>query len=135
MCNLWNHRLGHPHSNRLFKILNSEILFDSLKFNKNDVDDSFHAFSLSKSKVSPFHLGTSKCTSMFELMHTDVWGPAPILSKFGTRFCYFFIDDLTRFTWIYFMHAKSKAFTIFKQFFAMVDNQFQKSIKTLQSNS
>ena len=42
-----------------------------------------------------------------------------------------FIDDCSRYCWIYFMKQKSKVFETFKVFKAMVENSFNKKIKSI----
>ena len=42
------------------------------------------------------------------------------------------IDDFSRNTWIYFLRKKSKVFTKFKEFKALVENQSEKKIKVLR---
>jgi hypothetical protein len=37
-----------------------------------------------------------------ELIHSDVWGPAPIFVD-GYKYYIDFIDDFTKFTWIHLM--------------------------------
>lgn len=66
----------------------------------------------------------------FDLVHSDVWGPAPIPSKGGNRF----IDDFSRFTWLSFMHSRSELLTIYKNFTTMVHTQFGKTMKVFRSD-
>lgn len=61
-------------------------------------------------------------------------GPAPINSINGTRYFILFLDDCTKFIWIYFIHQKSDVLTIFKQFHTMVETQFNVKIKCLQTD-
>jgi transposase InsO family protein len=46
-----------------------------------------------------------------------------------------FIDDHSRFTWVYFLRSKSEVFHTFTEFFAYVANQFSAYIKTLRTDS
>ena len=46
-----------------------------------------------------------------------------------------FIDDHSRFTWVYFLCSKSEVFRTFTEFLAYIDNQFSTSIKTLRIDS
>ena len=46
-----------------------------------------------------------------------------------------FIDDHMRLSWVYLMKEKSEVETIFKNFYTMVQTQFQKSIEILRSDN
>jgi transposase InsO family protein len=84
-----------------------------------------------KEKKLPFHASTRVSTFPLQLTHTEIW-TSPILSHTGFKYYIVFIDDFSRFAWIYPLHQKSEAFTIFTQFKALVENQFSTSIKQLQ---
>jgi histone deacetylase 1/2 len=73
-------------------------------------------------------------TQPFEVIHTDLWGPAPFDSYDGYRYYITFVDTFTKYTWIYFLKQKSDALQAFKQFLALVQNQFSCNIKALQSD-
>ena len=51
-------------------------------------------------------------------------------------FYYFitFIDDLSRYGYLFLMKNKSESFEMFKEFKAQLENQTEKSIKTLRSD-
>ena len=67
---------------------------------------------------------------IFDLIHCDVWGPFHTPTYHGKRFFLSLVDDHSRFTWVYLMTHKSEAPTIIKRFFALVETQFHKVIKT-----
>lgn len=71
----------------------------------------------------------------FSLVHSDVWGPAPVASLFG--FCYFviFIDDYFRAIWIYLLKLQSGIFLVFQLFHKLVKTQFDTKVKVLRSNN
>ena len=46
-----------------------------------------------------------------------------------------FIDDYSRFTWIYFLRSKSEVLQVFKTFLAYVETQFAATVKVLRSDS
>jgi histone deacetylase 1/2 len=75
-----------------------------------------------------------KTSAPLELIFSDVWGPAPILSSDG--FCYFliFVDAHTKFIWFYPLSAKSDVFNVFHQFQVLVERQFSCKIKSVQTD-
>ena len=72
---------------------------------------------------------------IFDLIHCDVWGPFHTPTYHGKRFFLSLVDDHSRFTWVYLMTHKSEAPTIIKRFFALVETQFHKVIKTFRSDN
>ena len=69
------------------------------------------------------------------LIFCDIWGPSPLLSKSGARYCLKFLDAATQFTWIYFLKQNSQALFFFQQFKTMVENQLQRTIKSMQTDN
>ena len=55
-------------------------------------------------------------------------------SKDGYKYYISFIDDFTRYSWIFPLTLKSEVLDTFKQYKLFVEKQFSKSIKTIQSN-
>jgi hypothetical protein len=58
---------------------------------------------------------------MFELIHSDVWGPALIISYNDYRYYIIFIDDFSKTTWLYLMKNKSNVFSYFLIFTNLVE--------------
>ena len=82
----------------------------------------------------PFPKSFFNASSPFELIHSDLWGPAPTSSINGFKYYVLFIDHFTRLTWIYLLNSKSEVFTKFVQFKAMGETQFSTKIKTFRSD-
>ena len=51
---------------------------------------------------------------ILDLIHSDVSRPMPTTSNNGSRYFLTFIDDCSRFCWVYFMKQKSELFEILK---------------------
>ena len=90
---------------------------------------------LGKSKTLFFPLHASRASHCFDFIHSDVWGPFLVSSHEKFKYYVTFIDNHSRFTWVYFLRSKSKVFRTFIEFLAYVDNQFSTSIKTLRTDS
>ena len=67
-------------------------------------------------------------------MHSDVCGPMSVDARGGYRYFLTFIDDLSRYGYIYLMKHKSETFEKFKEFQSEVENHHNKKIKFLRSD-
>ena len=125
---LWHYRLGHPS-----EFVLDLVLKDLHVPNANKLD-FYTACQDCKYCQQPFPSSMNKTSSPLQLVHSDLWGPAPLLSNEGFRYYIHFVDDFTRFTWIYPLHTKSEAKTAFLHFQSFVERQFDKKIKCLQTD-
>ena len=66
-----------------------------------------------------------------EIIHTDVCRPMSMEARGKYRYFLTFIDDLSRYEYIYLMKHKSKTFEKFKEFQSEVENHPNKKIKFL----
>jgi histone deacetylase 1/2 len=126
----WHLRLGHVHSSAISAVLNLCNIPVSNKFANESC--SFCCIGKSHRLYAP--MSQTVYTQPFEVIHTDLWGPAPFDSYDGYRYYITFVDTFTKYTWIYFLKQKSDALQAFKQFLALVQNQFSCNIKALLSD-
>ena len=75
-----------------------------------------------------------RASSILDLIHSDMAGPIPTKSINGCGYFLTFIDDCSRYCWIYFIEQKQEDFDTFKVFKAMVKNSFSKKIKSIRFN-
>ena len=61
----------------------------------------------------PFPKHVMAGTFSLQLVHSAVWGTAPMTSILGYRFYVIFVDDFTRFTWLSLLKYKFEVFTVF----------------------
>nr|XP_028952569.1 uncharacterized protein LOC114822412 [Malus domestica] len=92
-----------------------------------------HCLSGKMSKL-PFSGKLDRVDIHFHKIHTDVWGPSPVVSVEGFRCYVSFVDEATRFVEVFPLMNNSEVFGTFVRFCAYVDNQFNTKIKVLQSD-
>ena len=71
---------------------------------------------------------------MLELVHSDVYELNGVLTRGGERYFITFIDDFSRFTYVYLMRNKDEFFDMFKCYKTEVENQNDRKIKILRSD-
>jgi histone deacetylase 1/2 len=127
---IWHLRLGHAHNKAVQTVLDWCKIPHS---NKNVIDFCTYC-CIGKSHRLHAPLSTTVYTKPFEVIHCDLWGPAPVTSYYGYNYYITFVDTYTKYTWIYFLKHKSDALKAFTQFSSFIQNQFKSTIKALQSD-
>jgi len=69
-----------------------------------------------------------------ELVHTDLCSCLNVKARGGYEYFISFVDDYSRYGYVYLIHHKSKTFEKFKKYKAEVENLLGKTIKTLRSD-
>ncbi|KAH9753212.1 retrovirus-related pol polyprotein from transposon RE1 [Citrus sinensis] len=132
---LLHRRFGHHNSQTLMHLLKNNA---SINLSSNSIKQALNqiceACQMGKSHKLHFPITEIKTTKALELIHTDLWGPSPISSRDGYTYYISFVDDFSRYTWIYPLKLKSEAFEVFKLFKLQVENQLSTTIKNLQSD-
>ena len=72
-------------------------------------------------------------TQLLDLVHSYLIGPLPPPSYGGLMYVLTFIDDFSRFCWIYFLKLKSKVFETLKVWKYLAENQCGNKIKVLRN--
>jgi hypothetical protein len=126
----WHACLGHP----ALRVVRQVLSNHHLAVSTNKSSPICHACQLGKSHRLPFYLSPSRSKFPLELIFTDVWGPAPTLSNNGNRYYVCFIDDFSKFIWLFPFSAKSDVYNIFLKFQVFVERYFNTKIKSIQSD-
>lgn len=127
---LWHMRLGHPNALALQTVLQHL----NVKLSKVNKDFVCSACQYGKMHQSTYPLSNSKANAPLELVHSDLWGPAPVVSNEGFRYYVHFLDDYSRFVWLFPLKAKSETNSVFQQFHKLAETQFGTKIQTLQTD-
>ena len=66
---------------------------------------------------------------IFDLIHFDIWEPSSVSSIGGSRYFVIFVDNYSRYSWIFDMKYGSELLQVYSNFAKMVETQFSKCIK------
>ena len=103
----------------------------NLKFSKSF--DFCSSCQLAKCHRLPFVFSKSKAMKPFDLVHSDLWGLSLVQYVTSIRYFLLFIDDYSYFTWFYLLKKKDAFFSYFLKFKNLIENQFNITIKALQT--
>ncbi|KAI5335606.1 hypothetical protein L3X38_025739 [Prunus dulcis] len=78
--------------------------------------------------------GATCSSDLLEIIHIDISGPFPHQTIDGNRYFITFINDHSRFGYLYLIEEKSQAFEMFKIFQTEVERQLEKKIKIARSD-
>ncbi|KAM1663096.1 hypothetical protein ACFXTN_038807 [Malus domestica] len=76
----------------------------------------------------------TRSNDLLEIIHTDVCGPFPRKTICGNSYFVLFIDDFSRYTYLFFISEKSQVLKCFKIFKLEVEKQLNKQIKIVRSD-
>ncbi|KAI0492615.1 hypothetical protein KFK09_026891 [Dendrobium nobile] len=125
----WHDRLGHPHFKTMKRIAQSNSTLRISHFNipcNTCIQCKLHKL--------PFESSSSRTHTPLELVHSDVWGPSPVSSTCGFHFFVIFVDDYSRYTWLFPIIHKSDVTATFITFTKFIENQTNYTIKTLRTD-
>ena len=126
--NLWHARLGHVNYKSLKRMINMEIL-PKFECNKSKcqvcIESKYakHSFSSVERSSEPL-----------DLIHTDICDMKSTPSRGGKKYFITFIDDSTRYCYVYLLISKDEATSAFKRFKNEVETQLNKKIKMIRSD-
>ncbi|GKE28994.1 zinc finger, CCHC-type containing protein [Tanacetum coccineum] len=125
---LWHARLGHVH----YKIM-LEMSKDDLIHAIDENPEKYTTCMLTKITRQPFKSITRK-TVILELIHSDLCDFHATPSLGNKKYVITFIDDASRFCYVYLLHAKDEALDKFRIYKTEVELQQNDLIKTLRTD-
>ena len=76
----------------------------------------------------------SRALSSLELIHSDICGPMNVKARNGAVYFLTFIDDFSRYGYVYILSHRHEALDVFKRFVAEVETKLERRVKTLQTD-
>ncbi|KAD5316756.1 hypothetical protein E3N88_16702 [Mikania micrantha] len=126
---LWHQRLGHISRDRLSRLVKDEVL-PSLDF----TDFGTCVKCLKGKMTTATKKGATRSSNLLEIIHTDISGPYTITGITGHTSFITFIDDSSRYMYLYLIKDKSESLTTFKDYKTEVENQLNLKIKVVRSD-
>ena len=131
---LWHERFGHLNYRYMQQLSKNEMVegLPNISFSKGVCEGCV----LGKHPREKFDTGkTHRASSPLDLIHSDLMGPFPHPSINKARYVLTFIDDFSRYTWVYLLRNKSEVFEHFEDFKALVETQSERKIKALRTDN
>ena len=88
-----------------------------------------------KMQRTPLPKLSSHQAEVLDLVHSDLWGPSPVMPLGGRYYFITFTDDAGRYSWVYHLRMKSEAFFGFKTWHKEVERQTGRKLKVFCSNN
>ena len=83
----------------------------------------------------PYEESSFSAKQSLELIHSDVFRKVKQSSVNGMHYIVTFIDDYSRYVWVYFMKEKSETLAKFKEFKLMVESEVESKIQCLHTDN
>ncbi|KAH9648891.1 hypothetical protein KPL70_025781 [Citrus sinensis] len=128
---LWHLRLGHMSLRGLKKLSKQGLLGSDTIGEMVFCEDCV----LGKSTRTSFKSSVHTTRSILDYIHSDLWGPAQVVSLGGARYFLSIIDDFSRIVWIYVLKSKEQVFEKFKNWKVLVEKQTGKTVKKLRTDN
>jgi hypothetical protein len=125
---IWHFRLGHVGSNAMNRMISHNMIPKSSSILTTNTCE---CCAQSKIVKLPFK-SVCRTSSLLELIHTDLCDNKDYLTRGGKRYFITFIDDFSKFTYIFLLRSKDEAFEKFKIFNAEVENLTNRNIRRLR---
>lgn len=126
----WHCKLGHSSSDVVKQVLNE----NKISFPKLCSSNICTHCQIGKSHKLPFQYSETAYEKPLELVAADLWGPSPHISTQGDKYYLSLVDAHSRYTWIYFLKAKSDTCSTVKHFITCIEKQLNSSVKMIQTD-
>ena len=126
------HRLfGHLNYDSLRSLTRKNMVI-GLKLSMEDlrvIPPTCPACAMGKMTRASFPLSESSRVSEFlSLVHSDLWGPAPVQTASGSHYMMMLLDDFSCWTWVFFLRRKSDTFSAFQEWKSQIEKSLNRSL-------
>jgi transposase InsO family protein len=127
--NVWHGRLGHVNFGTLHRLVNLNLL------PKFQIDTNHKCETCVEAKLTrtSFH-SIERSNNPLDLIHSDVCDLKFVQTRGGRKYFVTFIDDCTKYCYVYLLRSKDEALESFIHYKKEVENQLNKKIKVLRSD-
>jgi hypothetical protein len=125
----WHARLGYPSP----PVVRSILHMNKISCSRDGVSSVCDACQLAKSHQLPYASSDHHSSSPLVLIFSNVWGPTPCFIG-GYKYYINFVDDFSKFSWLYLMHDRYEAPHIFMHFKTHVERLLDITIKSVQTD-
>ena len=123
--NIWHGRLGHVNFDTLCKLMNLELL------PKLNIDANHKCETCVQSKLTR---ASFQNIEPLELIHIDTCDLKYVQTRGGKKYFVTFIDDCTRYCYVYLLRSKDEVLEKFMHYKNEVENQLGRKIKAIRSD-
>lgn len=126
---LWHNRLGHVPFSKMRQIPSIPVKFS--------LNQSFFCpvCPMARQTRLPFPTRTKDTTTIFDLLHIDLWGPYHVATHDKHKYFLPLLDDHSRCTWTQLLSCKSNMIHTIIAFVSMIENQFKTNLKAVRTDN
>ena len=111
---LWHRRLGHISIDKIKRLVNDGVL-STIDF----IDCETCVDCIKRKQTNKSKKGATRSSAILEIIHIDICSLD--MDSHGKKYFITFIDDYSRYIYLYMLHNKNLAFDAFKVFKAEVE--------------
>ena len=124
---LWHCRFGHLGYDNISKLAKGNMVKGMNNFQEDEIKSVCESCIMGKQHRTPYPKNDPhRAEKSFEIVHSDVCGPMEIPSLGKSLYFVTFIDDLSRYTQVYFIKQKNQVLEKFKEFVNYAENSGKK---------
>src|SRR4051812_17741618 len=125
----WHSRLGHIGQDRLSRLVKSGLTGSLTEVTLPTCESCLAGKATRKSFGK-----ARRASAPLDLIHSDICGPMSARNRTNAPYFITFIDDYSRYGYIYLIAHKSEALKCFEAYLNEVENKLERKVKTLRTD-